>query len=45
MDLSPLPLQINIDGEVGTSKLYLITVLSIALYNIARANSKLMPLA
>ena len=45
MGLSPSPLQINIDGEVGTNKLYLITVLSTTLYNIVRANSKLMLLA
>jgi hypothetical protein len=37
---SPSPLQINIDREVGTNKLYLITVLFTTLYNIIRANSK-----
>jgi hypothetical protein len=42
--LSPSPLRINIDREVGTNKLYLIAVLSTTLYNIVRANSKLMPL-
>ena len=41
MGLSPPLLQININGEAGTSKLYLITVLSTMLYNIARANNKL----
>ena len=40
MGLSPSPLQININGETKTSKLYLITILSTTLYNIARANSK-----
>ena len=40
MGLSPSPLQINIDGEAETSKLYLITILSTTLYNIVRANSK-----
>jgi hypothetical protein len=43
--LSPSPLQINIDKEVGINKLYLIAVLSTTLCNIVRANSKLMPLA
>ena len=45
MGLSPSPLRININGEAGTSKLYLITVLSTTLYNIIKANSKPMPLA
>ena len=45
MGLSPSPLRINIDGEVGTNKLYLITVLSTTLCNMARANSKLILLA
>jgi len=43
--LGPSPLRININGEVGTGKLYLITVLSTTLYNMARANSKPMLLA
>jgi len=43
--LGPPLLWINVNGEVGTGKLYLIAVLSITLYNIARANSKLLPLA
>ena len=42
MGLSPSLLQININKEAGTSKLYLIAVLSITLYNIVRANSKLL---
>ena len=45
MGLSPSLLQINIDREVGTNKLYLITVLSTTLCNMARANSKLILLA
>jgi len=36
---------ININREAGTGKLYLITVLFTTLYNIVRANSKLMLLA
>jgi hypothetical protein len=36
---SPL-LRININREVGTGKLYLITILSTTLYNIAISNSK-----
>ena len=40
MGFSPPPLQINIDGEVGTGKLYLIAVLSVTLCNIAISNSK-----
>jgi hypothetical protein len=43
--LSPPPLRININGEAGTGKSHLITVLSTTLYNIARANSKPSPLA
>jgi hypothetical protein len=43
--LSPSLLRININREVGTGKLYLITVLSTTLYNIVRANSKPLPLA
>jgi hypothetical protein len=43
--LSPSLLRININGEVGTSKLHLITILSTTLYNMARANSKPMLLA
>jgi len=43
--LSPSLLRINVDGEVGTGKLYLIAVLSTTLCNMVRANSKLMPLA
>jgi len=43
--LGPPLLRININGEVGTSKLYLIAVLSTTLYTMARANSKLLPLA
>ena len=38
-------LRINIDGEAGTGKLYFIAVLSTTLCNMARANSKPMPLA
>ena len=45
MGFSPSLLQININGKVRTSKLYLITVLSTILYNIVRANSKLILLA
>ena len=45
MGLSPSPLRININGEAGTSKLYLITVLSTTLCDMARANNKPMPLA
>ena len=40
MGLSPPLLRININREVGTGKLYLITVLSTTLYNIAMSNSK-----
>jgi len=40
MGLSPPPLRVNINGEVGTGKLYLITVLSATLYNIAISNGK-----
>jgi len=43
--LSPSPLRINVDGEVGTGKLYLIAVLSTTLCDMARANGKPMPLA
>ena len=42
MGLSPSLLWININKEAGTGKLYLITVLSTTLYNIAKANSKLI---
>ena len=45
MGFSPPPLQINIDGEAGTSKLYLIAILSTTLCNMARANNKLLLLA
>ena len=45
MGLSPPPLRINVNREVGTGKLHLITVLSTTLYNIARANSKPLLLA
>jgi len=38
-------LRINVNREVGTGKLYLITVLFTTLYNIVRANSKPSPLA
>ena len=38
-------LQININGEVGTGKLYFIAVLFTTLCDIVRANSKPMPLA
>jgi len=41
----PPPLQININGEAGTSKLYLIIVLSTTLYTMARASGKPLPLA
>ena len=44
MGLSPPPLRINVNGEAGTGKSYLIAVLSTTLYNIARANSKPSPL-
>ena len=40
MGLGPPLLRINVNKEVGTGKLYLITVLSTTLYNIVRANSK-----
>ena len=40
MGLSPPLLRININGEVGTGKLYLIAILSTTLYNIAISNSK-----
>jgi len=43
--LSPPPLRINVDGEVGTGKLYLIAVLSTTLCTMARANSKPLLLA
>jgi hypothetical protein len=43
--LSPSLLRININREAGTGKLYLITILSTTLYNIARANSKPILLA
>jgi len=42
--LSPPLLRININGEAGTGKLYLITVLSTTLYNMAMSNSKPSPL-
>jgi hypothetical protein len=42
--LSPPLLRININREAGTGKSHLITVLSTTLYNIARANSKPLPL-
>jgi hypothetical protein len=42
MGLSPPPLRININREAGTSKLYLITVLSTILYNIVISNGKLL---
>ena len=45
MGISPSPLRINIDGEVGTGKLYLIAVFSTTLYDIVRANNKPIPLA
>ena len=45
MGLSPPLLRININGEVGTGKLHLITVLSTTLCDIARANNKPSPLA
>ena len=45
MGHSPPPLRINVNGEVGTGKLYLIAVLSTTLYTIARASGKLSPLA
>ena len=40
MGLGPPLLRINVNGEVGTGKSYLITVLSTTLYNIVSANSK-----
>jgi hypothetical protein len=43
--LSPPLLQINVNREAGTGKLYLIAVLSTILYNIVRANSKPLLLA
>jgi len=43
--LSPSLLRINVNGEAGTGKLYLIAILSTTLCDIARANSKPMPLA
>ena len=45
MGLGPSPLRINVNREAGTGKLHLIAVLSTTLCNMARANSKLMPLA
>ena len=45
MGLSPSLLRINVNREVGTSKSYLIAILSTTLYNIVRANSKPMLLA
>ena len=45
MGLGPPLLRININREAGTGKLYLITILSTTLYNIARANSKPIILA
>ena len=42
MGLSPPLLRINVNREVGTGKLYLITILSTTLYNIAISNSKLL---
>jgi len=41
----PPPLRINVNGEAGTGKLHLITVLSTTLYTMARASSKPSPLA
>ena len=38
--LGPPLLQINIDREAGTSKLYLIAILFTTLYDIAMSNSK-----
>jgi hypothetical protein len=43
--LSPSLLRINVNREVGIGKLHLITILFTTLYNIVRANSKLMLLA
>jgi hypothetical protein len=43
--LSPPLLRINVNGEAGTGKLYLITILSTTLYTIVRANIKLLLLA
>ena len=40
MGLSPPLLRININRKVGTGKLYLITILSTTLHNIAISNSK-----
>ena len=40
MGLSPPLLRININGEVGTSKLYFIAVLSTTLHNIVISNNK-----
>ena len=40
MGLSPPPLRININREVGTSKLYFIIVLSTILCNIVIFNGK-----
>ena len=45
MGLSPSLLRININKEVKTGKLHLITVLSTILCNMVRANNKPMPLA
>jgi hypothetical protein len=38
--LRPPLLYINVNREAGTGKLYLITILSTTLYNIAISNSK-----
>jgi len=43
--VSPSLLRINVNREARTGKLYLITVLSTTLYNIAKANNKLILLA
>ena len=45
MGLSPSLLRININGEVGIGKLYLIAVLSTTLCDMVRVNSKLILLA
>ena len=45
MDLGPPLLRINVNREVETGKLHLIAIISTTLYNIVRANNKLMLLA
>ena len=45
MGVGPSPLWINVDGEAGTGKSHFIAVLSTMLCDMAKVNSKLMPLA